>query len=168
MDRYFSEGMTQTHLREDGHTDHPAAPSESRRHEYFINVAINGVMLYVAHNLLEWEWPGFLTKDFDQLLPWVTASCVIAMAVNFVLLLVDDGRTKALGNLLTSCIGLALAVRTLQVFPFDFSGYDNDWSWLVRGLAVLALIGSGIGIIVNLVKVTLSLLTEHPVRTQSH
>jgi hypothetical protein len=38
------------------------------------------------------------------------------------------------------------------VFPFEFTGYDNDWSWLFRTGLVVGIGGTVIAIMVNVVK----------------
>jgi hypothetical protein len=37
------------------------------------------------------------------------------------------------------------------VFPFDFSGWSFDWSSLVRVVLAMAIVGSAIGLLVQLV-----------------
>lgn len=39
-----------------------------------------------------------------------------------------------------------------QVFPFDFAGYATDWSWLLRVAVIVGVVGTGIGVVVHLVK----------------
>jgi hypothetical protein len=42
-------------------------------------------------------------------------------------------------------------LRTWQVFPFDFSAYAFDWTWVARVLIVIAAVGSGIAVVANLI-----------------
>ncbi len=88
---------------------------------YVIAIAMNAVGLWVTRRLLEWGWPRFLTDDFEQLLPILTVSFVAGMVVNALFVVADPPRFKALCNVVTSVISLVVAVRTWQVFPFDFS-----------------------------------------------
>ena len=128
-------------------------PASGRRAGYVVAVAVNALALWVARHLLEWGWPRFLTDEFDQLLPILTASFVASMVVNALFVLADPPRFKALGNMVTSAISLVVAVRTWQVFPFDFSTYAFDWTWVARLVIVLAAVGSGISMVANLVAV---------------
>ena len=96
------------------------APGQGRRAGYVIAVAINAVMLWIAHQLLDWGWPRFLTEDFEELLPVITWSLVASIVVNALFVVADPPWFKALCNVVTSAISLAVAVRTWQVFPFDF------------------------------------------------
>ena len=112
---------------------------------------MNAVGLWVTRRLLEWGWPRFLTDDFEQLLPILTVSFVAGMVVNALFVVADPPRFKALCNVVTSVISLVVAVRTWQVFPFDFSSYAFDWTWVARVLIVIAAVGSGIAVVANLI-----------------
>jgi hypothetical protein len=107
--------------------------------------------LWVARHLLEWGWPRFLTDEFDQLLPILTVSFVAGMVVNGLFVLADPPRFKALCNAVTSVISVVVAVRTWQVFPFDFSTYAYDWTWVARVVIVIAAVGSAIAVVANLI-----------------
>ena len=126
-------------------------PAPGRRGGYVIAIAMNAVGLWVTRRLLEWGWPRFLTDDFDELLPILTVSFVAGMVVNALFVVADPPRFKALCNLVTSVISLVVAVRTWQVFPFDFSSYAFDWTWVARVLIVIAAVGSGIAVVANLI-----------------
>lgn len=133
-------------------TSAPSRPRTGARAGYVVGVAVNAVMLWVAHQLLGWGWPGFLTSDFDRILGVLSASFVAGIVVNAVFLVNDRGRVKPLGDLVTAVFGVLVGLRTWDVFPFDFSGYDHNWSWLVRTFLVVAVVGSAIAVLVNLVK----------------
>jgi hypothetical protein len=51
---------------------------------------------------------------------------------------------KALGNLLTTLVAIAVGIRVWQVFPFDF-GASAGWALLVRVLLVVGIAGALIG-----------------------
>lgn len=116
---------------------------------YLLAAAINGVMLWIAHQLLDWEWPGFLTPEFDDVLPLITVSFVASIVANLVYAWRDAWPIKALGELVTTVIGFVVALRMWQVFPFEFTG--DDWSWLVRFVLIVAMIGTILGVITQLV-----------------
>jgi hypothetical protein len=124
----------------------------ARRFGYLVAIAVNAVMLWVVHQLLVWGWPGFLTAEFEQVLPLVSASLIAGMVVNAGFLLCDRGRCKPLGDLVNTAFGLAVSVRMWTVFPFDFTGYGTDWSWAFRVALVVGIAGTAIGVLVNLVK----------------
>jgi hypothetical protein len=121
----------------------------TKRFGYVMAAAINGVMLWIAHQLLDWKWPAFLTPEFDDVLPIITVSFVVSIVANLAYALKDGWPTKPVGELVTSVIGFVTALRFWQVFPFEFSG--DDWTWLVRLVLVVAMVGSAMGAIVQLV-----------------
>jgi hypothetical protein len=133
-------------------------PTAAQRFGYGLAVVLNGLMLWVAHQLLDWRWPGFLTRDFENLLPWVTVSFVASMAANLGFIVHDRGPSRALADLMTAAIGLAVALKTWAVFPFDFSTYDRDWTGLARVILVVAIVGTLIGVVVNTVKLVQGLV----------
>jgi hypothetical protein len=115
-----------------------------RRVGYAIGALVN-VALLVALNV----WPGwdevpFLTADFEQVLGLINLSLAVGFLTSVANVALDSFGAKALGDLATNVIGLVVSVRLLQVFPFDFSG-GFDWSWIVRFLLVLGVIGSLFG-----------------------
>jgi hypothetical protein len=142
--------------------DRTARPG--RRFGYVVAVAVNAILLWVTHHLLEWGWPRFLTDEFDQLLPIVTVSLVATMVVNALYVLADPPWFKALGDAATSSISLVVAVRTWQIFPFSFADYSYDWSWVLRAMIVLAAIGAGIAVVVDLV----TMVRRSPGRVEHH
>lgn len=129
-----------------------ATQSAGRRVGYLFAVGFNLVFLWIAHHLLEWQWPRFLTVEFEDLLPILSASIVASIVVNLLWVVADPKWFKALGNIVTSSFAIAVGVRTLEVFPFDFSTYARDWSGLVRVVVILAIVGSTAAVLVNIVK----------------
>ncbi len=121
----------------------------ARRAGYVAGAVVNAVLLYVANHLLEWEWPPFLTREFATILPLVNASIVLGIVTNFAYLFDDRVRVKALGESVSAAVGLAVAIRMYQVFPFDLSPYDFDWETTARAVLVIAMVGTGVAIIVN-------------------
>lgn len=132
----------------------PGVPAD-RRVGYVLAIAVNGLMVWISHRLLDWGWPGFLTEAYDDVLWLITVSLLASMAANAAFLLYDRGRFRPFADLVVAAIGFLLMIRIWVVFPFDFSGYARDWSWLVRMVAVIAIGGTAIGVIVNLVKLIL-------------
>ena len=122
----------------------------SRRAGYVIAVAINAVLLWLIHAWPGWDAVPFLTADFDTVLWLVDVSILVTIALNLLYLVRDPRRLTAAGAVVTTAVGLAAAVRMLQVFPFDF-GDSEFWPVVVRVGLWLAVVGAAIGIIVNLV-----------------
>ncbi len=58
-------------------------PTAARNPHGAVEAAIvNLVPLWVANHLLEWEWPPFLTPEYDDLLPWIQVSLGATIAAN--------------------------------------------------------------------------------------
>jgi hypothetical protein len=140
-----------------GHT------TPGKRFGYVIAAAINAVFLWISHQLLEWGWPRFLTSDFADVLPLISVSFVASIATNLAYAWNDSPWRKSLGSLVTSAISLLVAVATYEVFPFDFSTYAKDWSWLARTVLVIAIVGTSVSVIVESVRLLRMILGRgHP------
>lgn len=119
---------------------------------YLVGIAVNALLLFIANNLLEWEWLPWLTDEFDLVLGLINISLGASIGLNVVYLGYDRKPFKALGDLALALISLAVTVRMWRVFPFDFSAYEFDWPMLVRVVLVLSMVGLGIGIIAQTVR----------------
>jgi hypothetical protein len=53
----------------------------------------------------------------------------------------------------------------LTVFPFDFSGYQFDWEIVTRVVLIFAIVGAGIGALVETIKLVSSLTEPRRVDT---
>ena len=57
-----------------------------------------------------------------------------------------------------NAVGIAVLTRYLAVFPFDFSMYAGfNWAVLARIVLIVGIVGSAIGVIVELVKLARAL-----------
>ena len=121
----------------------------SRRGGYVVAAVINAVMWWLIHVSPGWDAVPFLTADFQTVLWLIDLSLVVTIALNVLYLVRDPRWLTAAGAVVTTAIGLAAAVRMLQVFPFDF-GDSGFWPVVFRVLLWVAVVGSIIGIIVNL------------------
>lgn len=137
----------------DGTTDAVARPGCGTRFGFLVAAAVNAVVLWVAHQLLEWEWPRFLTDGFDETLPLLSLSLGLSIVANLSFVLYSGRRYRAAWDAVTGAVSVAFGVRLLDVFPFDFSTYARDWSWLVRTVVVIGIVGTAIATVVNLAKV---------------
>lgn len=141
--------------------DRPPAPSRpprrgvstaAKRVGFLVAAAVNGLLLWVAHQLLDWGWPGFLTADFELVLGLVTASFIAGIVLNLALAIHHGVRFRAFADGVTAAFSLAVGLRMWAVFPFDFTGYSTDWTTVVRVVIGLGIAATGIAIIANLVK----------------
>lgn len=99
------------------------------------------------------DWaPPFLTGDFTSILWLVNLSLVVSAVVNAAYLLIDPAWFKSVTQIGVLAIGLAASVRTWQVFPFDFSGSSIPWTGITRALIIIAIFGSVVALVSELVK----------------
>ncbi|WP_166849193.1 hypothetical protein [Isoptericola sp. BMS4] len=124
----------------------------TRRGGYVAAVLLDVAALVVIHGWPGWQAAPFLTPDTRDVLPAVDAAIVVGLVANLVYLLADPPRLRALGDVVTTAVGLVAVVAVWRTFPFTFPGQTFDWALLVRVLLVVAVVGSVIGIVVALVR----------------
>lgn len=131
-----------------------AAPRPwGRRLGYVIGLAVNVALLYVINVEPGWQSLSFVTPSAADVVPVANLSLMVGALVDGVYLVVDIPVVKAFGDLVTSAFAFAVAWKTWDVFPFDFSGTDFDWTPVVRVLLVVAMIGSAVGAVAAVVRV---------------
>lgn len=129
-------------------TDPARRPSAgARRAGYCVAVAFSTAVLVILNGWPGWQALPFLTSDTGQVLWLVNLSLAARIAANVVYVAYDPPWLKSLGDLATTGIGLAAAIRIWQVFPFDLS---SGWSTAVRVLLVIAIAGSCIALVTQL------------------
>jgi hypothetical protein len=126
----------------------PATGSSSARAGYVIGAVVNIAMLVAVNVWPGWEAVPFLTAETPDVLPLVSLSLASAVVANIVYLVNDAPWVRALGGLVTTGVGLAALVRILDVFPVVEGGTVEV---VARILLVVGLVGSVIGIVVQLV-----------------
>ena len=135
-------------------THHPVVrrPSAAaRRFGYLVAVAITVAGWYLINIAPGWDSLPFLTPAVSDVLGLLNLSLAVSVAVNLLYVVRDPRWLKALGDLATTVIGLAVLMRVWQVFPFDFSAYTFGWAGLTRLFLVLGMVGSAIAIVVQLI-----------------
>jgi hypothetical protein len=130
----------------------PGPSAATRRFGYMVAIVVNVFLLIAANNLLAWDILPFLTNDFERVLPILNVSLGAAIAVNLIYLGFDAAWFKALTQIGLLVISLAATIRLYQVFPFDFSAYEFGWESVAEWALILAMVGVGIGVVAELVK----------------
>jgi hypothetical protein len=123
----------------------------ARRAGYVVAALVNGLLLLLTNTWPGWEAVSVLTSDTPRVLGLVNASLIAGLAANLVYLVRDPPWLRALGDLVTTSIGLAALVRIWQVFPIEV---DGGWRLVARLLLALGVFGSVVGIISALVRWT--------------
>ena len=130
-------------------TDRDRRPSTgTRRAGYGLAIGFSAALLFVLNGWPGWQAIPFLTTETTQVLWLVNLSLAAGIAANAVYLAHDPPWVKSLGDLVTTGIGLATAIRIWQVFPFSLS---SGWSTAVRVLLVVGIAGSCIALVVYIV-----------------
>lgn len=144
--------MATTHPADTRVQERIGSRAPGRQFGYLVAVFVDGALLWVANNLLAWEWPSFLTEDFSRVLPILNVSLVASMVVNLVWIVADPVWLKSLSQVGLNVISFVVTIGLWQVFPFDFSQYHFPWETLLRAGLAVALFGLVVGSIVELVK----------------
>ena len=121
----------------------------ARRAGYLAGIVIGAALLFVLNGQPGWQALPFLTSDTSEVIGLVNLSLAVGLAVNLVYVFYDPAWLKSLGDLVTAGIGLAVAIRVWQVFPFAFHGSAAWWSTAVHVLLILAIVGSAITVVVQ-------------------
>lgn len=132
----------------------------ARRFGYTVAMAVNAVLLYLVNVSPGWDAVPFLTHDTTQVIGWVNASIAAGIIANALYLAMDQRWFRALGDITVTAIGLVALVRLWQVFPFTFHDDGVPWHLITRWVLAIGMVGSGIGIITNLVAFVRSLVTR--------
>lgn len=126
----------------------PGSRSRSaRRWGYLFAAAGNLVLLWVVNLWPGWEAVPFLTDGTTLVLPIVNASLIVGFVLNVTYVLIDQPVWRLLGQIVTTAVSIAVLVRTLQVFPFDFGDPASTWDPIVRGLLVFLIVVSAVGLL---------------------
>lgn len=128
------------------------ASTVARKVGYLVAVLVNSIMLVMVNAYPGWRVLPFLTEEFVSILWLVNLSLVASVVVNVFYLAYDPAWFRSVGQIGVSAIGLVAAVRMWQVFPFDFSAYVFTWTAVIRLLLVLAIFGSVVAIVIELVR----------------
>lgn len=130
------------------------APARSRRTGrragYVVAIIVNLLVYGFINTWPGWQSFDFVTADAADVVPLVNLSIGVSILANIVYLVVDAPRVKAIGEMVVSAVAMVVSVIVLRVFPFDFSAYAFPWELLTRVVLVIAVIGSGISVLVNL------------------
>ena len=138
-------------------TDHPvrSAPRHarplpgqlSRRVGYTLAIVLNVVLLVLVNDVPGWQALPFLTDDFAAVLWLVNATVVAGVLANAVYVVHDPPWIRALGDVVTTSIGLAALVQLWQVFPIGFAETTVDLDLIARWVLAVGIAGSVVGIV---------------------
>ncbi len=124
----------------------------TRRIGYVIAIGINAALLFVAQNILDWDVLPWLTAEWDDVLPIISVSLLASILANLIYVAYDAPWFKSLTQAIVAGIALAATIQLFRVFPFDFSAYEFNWEFVTKGVLILAMVGTTIGLIAEAAK----------------
>lgn len=130
----------------------PQVKEAGRRFGYGVAVIVNLVMLVAVQFILDWGWLPFLTDEFRGLIPWISLSLLVSIVANLVYQFNDSTIVKSTGQILVNLVSLFVTYQIYLVFPFDFSAYTFNWEVALRILLILTIVGTGIGVLTETIK----------------
>jgi hypothetical protein len=130
----------------------PEVKRVGHRVGYGAAVVVNLAMLLVVQFILDWGWLDFLTPEFRALVPLISLMLLASILANLIYQFNDTTAVKSTGQILVNLISLFVSYQIYQVFPFDFSGYDFNWELTTRIVLILAMVGCGIGVLTEALK----------------
>jgi hypothetical protein len=127
----------------------PSAPA--RRSGYVGTVVVDALFLYLLNRWPGWDLLPFLTSDFERVIGLMNLSIVVHLAVNACYVAWDPRWLRAIGEIVTSAIGIVVVSRFWQVFPFDTADDWSGWGLVAHLVLGLGIVGSAIGVVSGVV-----------------
>jgi len=123
----------------------------ARKTGYLISAGVNAFLAVLVNYRPGWVVLPFLTASFVEVLWLINLTLIAGVATNLAYVAYEPAWFTSVGKLVVTAIGLAAAVSLFRVFPFGFMAYTFEWAVVVRVLLVLAVIGSIVAILIELV-----------------
>ena len=133
-----------------------------RRIGYIVAIVVNLLVYGFINAWPGWESFDFITPAAADVVPLVNLSITVAILANIVYLFADGTRVRALGEMVTSTVAMVASAAVLTAFPFDFTAYAFPWALVVRIILVIAIVGSGISVLVNLYRLIRGPRSQRP------
>jgi hypothetical protein len=135
---------------------HPTATSARRHHGaaerrvgHVVAVLLDAFLLHLVNVSPGWSAVPFLTDAFPEVLGVVNASIVSGLVVHLVCVVRDPAWLRALGDVVTTAMGLAALWAIWQVWPVAL---DTGWELLARWVVAVGVLGSVAGIVAAVVR----------------
>lgn len=128
------------------------AKKGNRKSGYIAAIIINIILIYVFNNLMNWGVP-FLTERFSAVLWAINISLSATILANVIYLLADINWLRHTGEIILTALAIFVLFMILVIFPFTFA--EESWAFWVRVGLIIAMVGTGIGLIVEIFKLIL-------------
>jgi hypothetical protein len=134
------------------HVTHPSPSVGVRRGGYALALTLNLVLLHLVNVAPGWQAVSFLTERTSEVIWLVNLSLIAGVVTNGVYAAVDLAWVRALGEALSTVVGLASLVLIWRVFPFTFDTSSVPWDLVARWVIGVGIFGAIVGIIAALVR----------------
>lgn len=135
------------------------------RFGYLVAAVVDLLLLSLINRSPGWRAVPFLTQDTPRVLGLVNASLVAGVVANSIYLMADPRWLRAVGDIVTTSIGLAALVQCWVVFPIAVGAVGAvggvDWELVARWVIGVGIGGSIIAIVVGLARLGRSLAVPH-------
>ena len=123
-----------------------------RMTDYIFAVIFNIAFLVVVNKVPDWNIP-VITDSFPDVLWALNTSIAVSLAGNLILIFFHPRFLHHLLTAVFSVFGILATSVLLSVFPFEFAELVGEWlNILVRIVLIVGIVGSAIGVVVNVVK----------------
>jgi hypothetical protein len=123
-----------------------------RMTDYIFAVIFNIAFLVVVNKVPDWNIV-FITDSFPDVLWALNTSIAVSLAGNLILIFFHPRFLHHLLTAVFSVFGILATSVLLSVFPFEFAELVGEWlNILVRIVLIVGIVGSAIGVVVNIVK----------------
>jgi len=102
-----------------------------RRIGYGFSLAVYFLGIWIVTNLVEWGWPSFLTEEWNDVVPYLTAALTVAIVATAVLFFFEPKWFRSLVQIVTNLANLVSAIAIWTIWPFAFSDSGFPWETVV-------------------------------------
>jgi hypothetical protein len=133
-------------------SDRSSMMPRRRMTDYIFAVIFNIAFLVVVNKVPDWNIV-FITDSFPDVLWALNTSIAVSLAGNLILIFFHPRFLHHLLTAVFSVFGILATSVLLSVFPFEFAELVGEWlNILVRIVLIVGIVGSAIGVVVNVVK----------------
>ena len=133
-------------------SDRSSMMPRRRMTDYIFAVIFNIAFLVVVNKVPDWNIV-FITDSYPDVLWALNTSIAVSLAGNLILIFFHPRFLHHLLTAVFSVFGILATSVLLSVFPFEFAELVGEWlNILVRIVLIVGIVGSAIGVVVNIVK----------------
>lgn len=128
--------------------------------KYYIDLAANIILLYFFNNIIYANIPFLANKSYISCLWAINLALAVGIIGNFILLLYRPRWFHHLVQAVLSALIILAAYIVYRIFPFTFN--SDVLQTVARTLLLIIMAGTGIGLIVEVVKFSISFMHREP------